>query len=59
MKKEGMSFESRMFCSIILAQWFPKWAVPPPWGRWETLGGRWSRNTTLSCGRYKAPRNII
>jgi len=20
-------------------QWFPKWAVPPPWGRWETLTG--------------------
>jgi len=30
-----------------LHQWFPKWAVPPPWVQWETLGGRWSRNGRL------------
>jgi len=26
----------------VLDHWFPKWAVPPPWGRWsrsERLGG--------------------
>jgi hypothetical protein len=23
-----------------LEQWFPKWAVPPPGGRWDYRGGR-------------------
>jgi len=23
---------------ITLKQWFPKWAVPPPWGRWSRNG---------------------
>jgi hypothetical protein len=22
-----------------LVQWFPKWAVPPPGGRWDYRGG--------------------
>jgi len=35
--------------NIGLNQWFPKWAVPPPWGRWETLGWRWSRNGRLGA----------
>jgi len=34
-----------------LDQWFPKWAVPPPCGRWETLGGWWSRNGRLGGRR--------
>jgi hypothetical protein len=25
--------------SIILTHWFRKWAVPPPGGRWDYLGG--------------------
>jgi len=28
-----------MFIQNGWHQWFPKWAVPPPWERWETLGG--------------------
>jgi len=32
-----------------LKQWFPKWTVPPLWGRWEPLGGRWSRNGRLGA----------
>jgi len=35
----------------LLNQWFPKWAVPPHWGRWETLEGRWSRNGRLGGDR--------
>ena len=27
-------------CLILLIQWFPKWALPPPKGRWRDLGGR-------------------
>ena len=23
-----------------ITQWFPKWALPPPRGRWRDLGGR-------------------
>jgi len=36
---------------IDIEQWFPKWAVPPPWGWWETLRGRWSRNGRLGGDR--------
>jgi len=35
---------------IGLDQWFPKWVVSPPWERWETLGGPWSRNGRLGGG---------
>jgi len=38
---------------IVLKQWFPKRAVPSPWGRWETLGGRWSRNVRLGVVKQK------
>jgi len=38
---------------LSLMQWFPKWAVPPPWGRWETLGGRWIRNGRLGAVKPK------
>jgi hypothetical protein len=27
-------------CCIAIYQWFPKWAVPPPGGRWDYRGGR-------------------
>ena len=27
-------------CFFTLSQWFPKWALPPPKGRWRDLGGR-------------------
>jgi hypothetical protein len=26
--------------SVLVYQWFPKWAVPPPGGRWDYRGGR-------------------
>jgi hypothetical protein len=26
---------------LRVGHWFPKWAVPPPGGRWDYLGGRW------------------
>jgi len=35
---------------FILDQWLPNWAVPPPWGRRETLGWRWSSNGRLGGG---------
>jgi len=38
---EGRSLETTVLqkCCNSVEQWFPKWAVPPPWGRWETLRG--------------------
>ena len=32
---------------LCVEQWLPKWVVPLPWGRSETLGERWSRNGQL------------
>ena len=26
--------------TYAVSQWFPKWALPPPKGRWRDLGGR-------------------
>jgi len=27
-----------MVGKVRLTQWFPKWVVPPPWGRWSRNG---------------------
>ena len=29
-----------LFMKVGLEQWFPKWAVLPPWGQWKDLGER-------------------
>jgi hypothetical protein len=40
----GISFNcvcrNVVFVAVTLEQWFQKWAVPPPGGRWDYRGGR-------------------
>jgi hypothetical protein len=38
--REEMSYTKRRNLLITLDQWFTKWAVPPPGGRWDYRGGR-------------------
>ena len=40
-----------------LGQWFPKWAPPPPCGRWRLSRGRWLLNGRLGGAEKKMGSN--
>jgi len=37
-----------------IAQWFPKWVVPPPWGRWSR-NGRLAGEAEMVAGGDRRP----
>ena len=37
--RQDRDYKKLVMRSFNLDQWFPKWALPPPRGRWRDLGG--------------------